>query len=114
MLVGILIAWAGFVPYFTSTEILPDGQTMQSFAQAIYSERVRLIGAGAMGVAAVWTLITLIKPVIDGMKESIAAVRVSQSEQSKNRTDIDISVKSVDIFNYGYRPARCILFFCQY
>lgn len=95
LLVGILIAWAGFVPYFTCTEILPDGQTMQSFAQAVYSERVRLIGAGAMGVAAVWTLITLIKPVIDGLKESIVSVRASQSEQSKNRTDIDISIKSV-------------------
>lgn len=95
MLTGILIAWAGFVPYYTITEILPDGQTMQVFAQTIYSERVRLIGAGAMGVAAIWTLITLAKPVIDGVKESMAAVRVSQTEQSKNRTDIDMSVKSV-------------------
>jgi len=59
MLVGILIAWAGFVPFYTITSTPPDGVTMQKFAAAVYQERVRLIGAGAMGVAAIWTLITL-------------------------------------------------------
>ncbi len=97
MLVGILIAWAGFVPYYTITEIAAENQTMQAFAQTMYSERVRLIGAGAMGVAAVWTLITLAKPVIDGVKESLAAVRMPQQEKSKHRMDIDMSVKSVGL-----------------
>ena len=97
MLTGILIAWAGFVPYFTMTELPIDGQSMKDFAQMMYSQRVRLIGAGAMGVAAVWTLITLSKPVIDGVKESLAAVRSSQAEQSKHRMDIDMSVKSVGL-----------------
>ena len=97
ILAGILIAWAGFVPYYTMTEILPDNQTMQAFAQTIYFDRVRLIGAGTIGVAAVWTLITLVKPVIDGVKESIAAVRSSQTGQSKNLADIDMSVKSVGV-----------------
>ena len=97
MLFGILIAWGGFVPYYTMTEILPDTQSMKEFAQIMYSQRVRLIGAGAMGVAAVWTLITLAKPVIDGVKESLAAVRESQSEKSFHRMDIDMSVKSIGL-----------------
>lgn len=97
MLLGILIAWAGFVPYYTITEFATEGQTMQAFAQSMYSERVRLIGAGAMGVAAVWTLITLAKPVIDGVKESLAAVRMPQQEKSKHRMDIDMSIKSVGL-----------------
>ena len=97
LLVGVLIAWAGFVPYFTLTGSPAEGQTIQEFAGAVYSQRVRLIGAGAMGVAAVWTLITLAKPVIDGVKESLAAVRNSQSQQSTHRTDLDMSVKSVGI-----------------
>lgn len=95
MLVGILIAWAGFVPFYTITGTVPDGMTLQKFAGAVYQERVRLIGAGAMGVAAVWTLITLAKPVIAGVKESIAAVSMSKEEQSKHRTDIDMSMKSI-------------------
>lgn len=65
MLVCILIAWAGFVPYYTITSALPDGMTMQKFAGKLYQDRVRLIGAGAMGVAAIWTLITLARPDMD-------------------------------------------------
>lgn len=97
LLFGILIAWAGFVPYFTMTEIPADGQSLQDFAQTIYSSRVRLIGAGAMGVAAIWTLLTLAKPVIDGVKESLASIRMSQDERSTHRTDSDMSVKSIGI-----------------
>ena len=36
MLVGILIAWAGFVPYYTITSPLPDGMTLQKFAGSVY------------------------------------------------------------------------------
>jgi len=95
MLVGILIAWAGFVPFYTITSALPDGMTMQKFAGAVYQERVRLIGAGAMGVAAVWTLITLARPVIDGVKESIASVRLPKEAPERHRMDIDMSIKSI-------------------
>lgn len=97
MLVGILIAWAGFVPFYTMTGVLPDGMTMQKFAGVLYQDRVRLIGAGAMGVAAIWTLITLAKPVIDGVKESIAAVSMPADEQGKHRMDIDMSIKSIGL-----------------
>lgn len=97
MLTGILIAWAGFVPFYTVTGTVPDGITLQSFAGAVYQERVRLIGAGAMGVAAVWTLMTLARPVIDGVKESIAALNMSDAEQGKHRMDIDMSIKSIGI-----------------
>ena len=92
MLIGILIAWLGFVPYFTA-----DGQTMQQMASAAWSSKVRLIGAGAMGVAAVWTLITLAKPVIEGMKESLAAVSMPDEQKTRHRMDIDMSLRSVGL-----------------
>ena len=96
MLVGILIAWAGFVPYFTMTEALPDGLTLQQFAGTVYQQRVRLIGAGAMGVAAVWTLLTLARPVIDGVKESISGARADSGDaKDLHRMDIDMSMKSI-------------------
>ncbi len=97
MLVGILIAWAGFVPFFTITGTVPDGMALQKFAGVVYQDKVRLIGAGAMGVAAIWTLITLARPVIDGVKESLAAVRMPDADKGKHRMDIDMSVKSVGL-----------------
>ena len=95
MLVGILIAWAGFVPYFTMTEMVPDGMTLQKFAGAVYQQKVRLIGAGAMGVAAIWTLMTLARPVIDGVKESIEGTHMDDAEKGLHRMDIDMSMKSI-------------------
>lgn len=97
MLVGILIAWMGFVPYFTNVGALPDGMTMQKFAGAVYQQKVRLIGAGAMGVAAVWTLLMLARPVIEGVRESIAAVRQPAAYKDKHRMDIDMSIQSIGI-----------------
>ncbi len=97
MLIGIFIAWGGFVPYFTITGTPADGQAMKAFAGAMWSQKVRLIGAGAMGVAAVWTLITLAKPVVEGMKESLQAVRMPEKEKARHRMDIDMSIKSVGL-----------------
>lgn len=97
MLIGILIAWLGFVPYFTITGTPADGQTMQQMASAAWSSKVRLIGAGAMSVAAVWTLITLAKPVIEGMKESLAAVSMPDEQKTRHRMDIDMSLRSVGL-----------------
>ena len=95
MLTGIAIAWAGFVPYFTMTEMLPDGMTMQKFAGTVYQQKVRLIGAGAMGVAAIWTLITLARPVIDGVKEAIAGARMDDTEKDIHRMDTDMTMRSI-------------------
>ena len=71
LLTGIILAWGVMIPYFTMTGTPADGQTLQAFAQVCYKDKVRLIGAGVMGVAAIWTLIKLARPVIDGVKEAI-------------------------------------------
>lgn len=97
MLVGIFIAWLGFVPFFTATGTPPDGVTMKAFAGMMYQERVRLIGAGAMAVAALWTLIKLAGPVVDGVKESLALVGMPDADKGKHRMDIDMSVRSVGL-----------------
>ena len=95
--IGTLLSWGVLVPYLTS--ILPpeQGQTIAAFAQSVWASKVRFIGAGCIGTAAVWTLITLTKPVIDGIKMSIAAVKNNNSAKDKilHHTDIDMSPKSV-------------------
>ena len=53
--------------------------------------------AGAIGIAAIWTLITLIKPIIEGMKISVKSMNSSSSERELHRMDTDMSTKSVII-----------------
>ena len=94
ILVGVLIAWAGFVPYLTNV-FAPDGGATAKFAMGIWKEKVRFIGAGAIGIAAIWTLITLIKPIIEGMKISLQSMSGSSAERELHRMDTDMSTKSV-------------------
>lgn len=94
ILVGVLIAWAGFVPYLTNM-LAPDGGATAKFAMTVWKEKVRFIGAGAIGIAAIWTLITLIKPIIEGMKISVQSMNMNAAERDSHRMDTDMSAKSV-------------------
>ena len=99
ILTGTLLAWVVFVPYLTSVLSPADGQSAAAFAQAIWAQKVRFIGAGCIGIAAIWTLIRLAKPVVDGIKMSIQAIRSNDTaeKQQLHHTDIDMSPKSVGI-----------------
>ncbi len=97
MLVGTLLAWGVFVPYLTSAFTPADGQSVQAFATGIWAQKVRFIGAGTIGVAAIWTLLMLAKPIVEGMSLSIKAMKGTAAEKSLHRTDTDLSPKAVGI-----------------
>ena len=70
ILLGISIAWGIAVPYFSSHIPQPSDMEMAAFAMKLWKEKVRFIGAGTIGIAAVWTLLMLLKPMVEGMKMS--------------------------------------------
>ncbi|MET0186082.1 MAG: oligopeptide transporter, OPT family [Achromobacter sp.] len=91
MLTGLVIAWGIAVPVLTATTPMPAGQTMQQFATAQWSEHVRFIGAGVIGVGALWTLAVLFKPMLAGMKASFGSLRGSaQRLADVPRTERDL------------------------
>src|SRR5207237_8005737 len=66
MLIGALIGWGWGVPHFSS--IAGDITTAAAtLAQRTWSTTVRFVGAGAIGVAAIWTWLKLVKPVASGL-----------------------------------------------
>lgn len=95
--VGTLLAWGVFVPYLTSTLSPEVGQSLDAFSRSVWATKVRFIGAGTIGIAAIWTLITLMKPIIDGMKMSVEAFKGSDSSDGLHRMDTDMSPKSIGI-----------------
>ncbi|SEJ20467.1 putative oligopeptide transporter, OPT family [Propionispira arboris] len=97
MLVGTLLSWGVFVPYLTSVFTPAEGQSVQAFATGIWAQKVRFIGAGTIGVAAIWTLVMLAKPIIEGMSLSIKAMKSTEAEKSLHRMDTDLSPKAVGI-----------------
>ncbi|MCG6955369.1 MAG: oligopeptide transporter, OPT family [Gemmatimonadetes bacterium] len=97
MLIGAFIGWGWGVPYYTALH--PVAGIAADVAQDGWSHYVRYVGAGAIGVAAVWTLITLIKPVVGGLAGARAASRVRQAGQAHTlpRTERDIPIGTVGI-----------------
>ena len=93
MLTGLLLAWGVFVPYLTTVFSPAEGQSVAKFASTIWAQKVRLIGAGAIGIAAIWTLLTLAKPIIDGMIVSIKGMSAG-AKGTLHRMDTDMSPKS--------------------
>ncbi|MCL6467348.1 MAG: oligopeptide transporter, OPT family, partial [Ralstonia sp.] len=75
MLVGLVIAWGIAVPYLTSITPMPAGKALSAFGTDVWRTQVRFIGAGVIAVAAVWTLGTLIGPVVQGVKRSFGSLR---------------------------------------
>jgi putative OPT family oligopeptide transporter len=71
MLVGILIAWAGAVPIIAG--MTPIEGDLASFVTGIWRSDVRFIGAGAMAVAAIWSLGRTMGPIVSGLKATMRA-----------------------------------------
>jgi putative OPT family oligopeptide transporter len=97
MLVGALIGWGWAVPYFTALH--PLAGVAADLAQGAWSHSVRFVGAGAIGVASVWTLGTLVKPVIGGLASAMAAARVRKAGQAHTlpRVERDIPIGQVGL-----------------
>jgi putative OPT family oligopeptide transporter len=68
-------------------------------AQAAWSHYVRFVGAGTIGVAAIWTLAKLVKPVVSGLSSAMAASRVRKAGKSDTlpRTEQDIPIGIVGL-----------------
>ena len=95
ILLGIFIAWGVAVPYFSAQMTLPaETAALSELGMTIWREKVRFIGAGTIGIAAIWTLITLIKPMAEGMKLSFRALRGGSVEEG-HRMEQDLSPRAM-------------------
>mgnify|MGYP003602315063 CR=1 FL=1 len=94
MLVGTIFTWGVAVPYFTATTPMPADADMISFATGLWKSNVRFIGVGTIGIAAIWTLLVLFKPMVQGMSQAFRALK-DPSMQSLERTAQDLSPKTM-------------------
>ena len=102
MLLGVLIAWAWGVPHYTAelfSHLDPAARVAAmadpaGFSAGPFRDKVRLIGAGAIGLAAIWSLLKLVKPVASGLSSAFAAskVRKAGNLHTLPRTEHDIPI----------------------
>lgn len=92
---------AGLVAFLTNgLRVMADGasawiQTGKAAFQLPMGFSLALLGAGYLiGIAAIWTLLILMKPMIEGMIHSFRMLKGGQ-EASEHRIDIDLSPKTM-------------------
>src|SRR5687767_11247228 len=85
MLTGQVISWVIAVPILTSMQPAAEGVDLATHTIGIWRTQVRFIGAGAIGVAAIYTLARLAKPVASGLLNTLAASRVAATGDERDR-----------------------------
>ncbi|WP_425981667.1 OPT family oligopeptide transporter [Brevundimonas sp. TWP1-2-1b1] len=109
-LFGLILAWVIAVPILTSPDTiawltshglpsiaatLPAGTPAEELAMTVWSREVRFMGAGVIGVAAIWTLIKLAGPLIGGLTSALAAQSKRSHGEVLERAEQDIPIKIV-------------------
>jgi len=98
MLTGLVIAWVVAVPLLTSMTPAAAGVTLAAHTSMIWRTQVRFIGAGAIAIAAIYTLSRLARPVVGGL---VSTLRASKSSASGDDTDRDMSPMWIVVLAIG-------------
>ncbi len=85
MLIGQVISWVIAVPILTAMNPPDAGVALADHTITIWRTQVRFIGAGTIGVAAIYTLIRLAKPVLGGLVSTLAASRAVATTDDRDR-----------------------------
>lgn len=92
MFVGLVLAWGVFTPYLSAG--MPGD--IAEIAETAWRSQVRFIGAGAIGVAAIWSLLKLVKPVYDGM---MLTMRAAKNAKAGAVDDRDLSPTMIGLIS---------------
>ena len=96
MVVGMLITWVIIVPHWTqdATFAAAHAGDLETLVSAAFRQKARMVGAGTIGVAAIWTLLKLIGPIIAGIRSALIA---NQERKAGRGADLPITERDIPI-----------------
>ena len=92
---GGLISWAFAIPIYSAV-VGFEGDPLDA-AFNIWTTKIRYLGVGAMVVGGVWSLVKLFKPLIEGIKASLEALKENSSEKEVSIEERDMPINYVGI-----------------
>ena len=98
---GSILSWHIAIPlyhmfFLDSDPVLATsiaGAGAEDIAGAIWSAKIRYLGVGAMLIGGAWTLFSLRKSLLSGVKSGIAAARKGSGEANLPETERDLPMK---------------------
>ena len=94
MVVGLLISYGVLLPTLTSGD-LPAGADVSDVVSSTFGTEVRFVGAGAIAVAAVWTLLKILAPIVRGIRAAAVSSRARRGGDTVELTERDIPIRIV-------------------
>jgi len=96
MVVGMLITWVVIVPHWTQDAAFAAqiGGDLERLVSAAFRQKARMVGAGTIGVAAIWTLLKLIGPIVAGIRSALIANRERKAGRG---ADLPITERDIPI-----------------
>jgi putative OPT family oligopeptide transporter len=88
MLLGAVISWGISVPLLTLLHPAPAGADIAQYATMLWATKVRFMGAGVIGVAAIWSLAGLAGPTIEGMRAALRRVDLDGGAAARTQQDM--------------------------
>ena len=89
-LLGLVLCWAVVVPWLMASSTLAEGQTLSALALQLWSSKARFLGAGVIGISALWTVATLIRPILAAMAQQPVRAASSSPRTVHDATDQDM------------------------
>ncbi|WP_415629997.1 OPT family oligopeptide transporter [Nocardioides dubius] len=96
MIVGLLISFGVLLPVRSSGDF-GDGTPVADVVNAVFADDVRFVGAGAIAVAAIWTLLKILGPIISGIRAAAVSARTRRGGDQVDLTERDIPINLVAI-----------------
>lgn len=90
MLLGLVLCWGVVVPWLMASSTLAEGQTLSALALQLWSSKARFLGAGVIGISALWTVVTLIRPILAAMAQQPVRAASSSPRTVHDATDQDM------------------------
>jgi putative OPT family oligopeptide transporter len=97
MFVGVVIGWWIALPILTAAAPAVPGTAIEAWAGGVFRTDVRFLGAGVIGVAAIWTLLKIVGPVVRGIRSSITASRAARGGAAVALEERDLSINTVGL-----------------
>lgn len=95
MFIGMIISYGVLLPMRTSGKL--TGKGWEDVVGTVFSSDVRFIGAGCIAIAAIWTLLKIIGPIVKGIKEAVVSAHTRRSGGQVPITERDIPINIVAI-----------------
>ena len=112
ILAGLVLAWGVLTPIMTAMH--PTAGAAVDVATAVWAHQVRFIGAGTIGIAAIWVIVKLAGPVYTGVTSAISASRARSAAKGDDsglpRTERDIPIGIVGVISLAcFIPLAALL-----